>query len=157
MRIITANSACARVTACVAYFLVIVLTVPVYGEAAWIKGFTDRVLHQGHDAMLPPHLSLVLGLGTGESSVAVKQLGTRSPEEIRTFNVRMTDGKAVVVIMRFDQKSQVTHAFLLGSGDKLQKAVTYVTGTQPVLLSATKARSAFQQELQYWSGQSSAP
>ena len=133
------------------------LTVPVWGEVAWISGFTDRVLHQGHEALLPPHLALVLGLGTGEKAIAVKQLGTQSAQEIRTFNVRTEKGRTVVVILRYDRKTQVTQAFLLGSGAKLRSAVTYETGGQPASLSDENARIAFQEELQYWSNQATAP
>ena len=135
----------------------VMLTVPVWGEVAWISGFTDRVLHQGHEALLPPHLALVLGLGAGEKAVAVKQLGTQSAEAIRTFNVRTEKGKTVVVILRYDRKTQVTQAFLLGRGAKLRSAVTYEAGGQPASLSDENARVAFQEELQYWSSQAAAP
>jgi hypothetical protein len=134
------------------------VTIPALGDVAWIRGFTDRVLRQGHDALLPPHLALVLGLGTGEKAVAVKQLGTLSTaQEVHTFNVCTDKGRRVVVILLYDEKTRVTRAFLLGSGAKLRKAVTYEAGAQPVLLSDSDARGTFQQELQYWSGQAAAP
>jgi hypothetical protein len=136
----------------------IMVTIPVLGDVTWIRGFTDRVFRQGHDALLPPHLALVLGLGTGETAVTVKQLGTRSPaQEVRTFNVCTDKGRRVVVILLYDEKTRVTRAFLLGGGAKLRKAVTYEAGAQPVLLSDSEARVAFQQELQYWSGQAATP
>jgi hypothetical protein len=133
------------------------LMVPVWGEVAWISGFTDRVLHQGHEALLPPHLALVLGLGTGEKAIAVKQLGTQSAQEIRTFNVRTEKGRTVVVILRYDRMTQVTQAFLLERGAKLRSAVTYEAGGQPAPLSDENARVAFQEELQFWSNQATAP
>ena len=133
------------------------LTIPVRGEVAWISGFTDRVLHQGHEALLPPHLALVLGLGTGEKAIAVKQLGTQSAQEVRTFNVRTEKGRTVVVILRYDRKTEVTQAFLLGRGAKLRRAVTYEAGRQPASLSDENARVAFQEEFQYWSRQAAVP
>jgi hypothetical protein len=133
------------------------LSVPVWGEGAWISGFTDRVLHQGHEALLPPHLALVLGLGTGEKAIAVKQLGTQSAQEIRTFNVRTEKGRRIVVILRYDRKTQVTQVFLLGRGAKLRSAVTYEAGGQPAPLSDENARVAFQEELQFWSSQAAVP
>ena len=87
----------------------------------------------------------------------MKQLGTQSAQEIRTFNVRTEKGRAVVVILRYDRKTQVTQAFLLGRGAKLRMAVTYAAGAQPASLSDENARVAFQQELQYWSSQAAAP
>ena len=135
----------------------VIFTLPVRGEVAWISGFTDRVVHQGHDALLPPHLALVLGLGAGEKAIAVKQLGTQSAQEIRTFNVHAEKGRTVVVILRYDRKTQVTQAFLLGRGAKLRSAVTYEAGGKPTSLSDENARVAFQEELQYWSNQATAP
>jgi hypothetical protein len=135
----------------------VILTAPVRGEVAWISGFTDRVLHQGHEALLPPHLALVLGLGGGEKAVAVKQLGTQSAQEVRTFNVRTQKGRTVVVILRYDRQTQLTRAFLLGRGAKLRSAVTYEPGAQPAPLSDERARVAFQEELKYWSGQAAVP
>jgi hypothetical protein len=148
---------CRRLSAAFTCLVCILLTVPVHGEVAWISGFTDRVLRQGHEALLPPHLALVLGLGTGEKAVSVKQLATQSAQEVHTFNVRTDKGRAVVVILLYDQKTRITHAFLLGSGAKLRKAVTYETGAQPALLSDSEARVAFRQELQYWSTQAAVP
>lgn len=135
----------------------LLLAVPVRGEVAWLSGFTDRVLHQGHDALLPPHLALVLGLGAGEKAIAVKQLGTQSAQEIRTFNVLTEKGRTVVVILRYDRMTHVTQAFLLGKGAKLRSAVTYEAGGQPTSLSDENARVAFQEELKYWSSQAAVP
>ena len=146
-----------RPSAAFTCLLCVMLAVPVWGEVAWISGFTDRVLHQGHEALLPPHLALVLGLGTGEKAIAVKQLGTQSAQEIRTFNVRTEKGRTAVVILRYDRKTEVTQAFLLGRGAKLRSAVTYEAGSQPASLSDENARVAFQEELQYWSSQAAVP
>jgi hypothetical protein len=152
------NGLCSgRPSAAFTCLVCVVLTVPVRAEVAWISGFTDRVLHQGHEALLPPHLALVLGLGGGEKAVAMKQLGTQSAQEVRTFNVRTEKGRTVVVILRYDRKTQVTQAFLLGRGTKLRRAVTYEAGAQPTSLSDESARVAFQEELQYWSSQAAVP
>jgi hypothetical protein len=146
-----------RLSAAFTCLVCVMLTAPVRGEVTWISGFTDRVLHHGHEALLPPHLALVLGLGAGEKPIAVKQLGTQSAQEIRTFNVCTEKGRTVVVILRYDRKTQVTQAFLLGRGATLRRAVTYETGAQPASLSDESARLAFQEELQYWSNQAAVP
>ena len=133
------------------------LALQAQGEVPWLKAFTDRVQRQGLEATLPPHLALVLGLGGGETPVAVKQLATQTPQEVETFNVCSAKEKTVVVLLRYDRETQITHAFLLGSGAKLQKAVTYKAGAEPVVLSGTGARNAFQKELQYWSERATSP
>jgi hypothetical protein len=146
-----------RLAALFACLVCTLLTVPVCADPAWINAFTERVLRQGREAQLPPHLALVLGLGTGETAVAVKQLGIQSAQEVRTFNVCQEKGKPVVVIVHYNQKNQIAYAYLLGSGTKLRKAVTYEAGAQPALLSGEKAKAAFREELQYWSNHAALP
>jgi hypothetical protein len=139
----------ARLSATFLCLVCTLLALQAQGEVPWLKAFTE--------ATLPPHLALVLGLGGGETPVAVKQLATQTPQEIETFNVCSAKEKTVVVLLRYDRETQITHAFLLGSGAKLQKAVTYKAGAEPVVLSGTGARSAFQKELQYWSERATSP
>ena len=129
----------------------IMLSVRALGGVPWFGGFTDRVLREGHEAFLPPHLALVFGLGTGEKPVTVKQLATQNPQEIRAFNVSTKKGGVDVVIVKYDQQTRVTKAFLLGTGAKLRSAVTYETGAQPTFLPDALAQSALREELQYWS------
>ena len=148
---------CARLSTLFTCLVCLMLAVPAQSAAPWFSGFTDRVLREGHDALLPPHLALVFGLGTGEKAVAVKQLGVQKAPRIHTFNVCTEKGRVVVVILEYDQETRVTRAFLLGSGAKLQSAVTYESGAQPALLSGAPARNALQEELHYWSDRAAAP
>ena len=147
---------CARLSAVLTCLVCILLAVPAQSATPWFSGFTDRVLREGHDALLPPHLALVLGLGTGEKAVAVKQLAFQKAQEFRTFNVCTEKGRVVIVILRYDQETRVTRAFLLGSGAKLQRAVTYETGAQPAPLSGDPAQNALREELHYWSDRATA-
>jgi hypothetical protein len=151
------KSARARLSAAFMCLVWTLLTLQAQSEIPWFKAFTDRVLRQGHEVALPPHLALVLGLGGGEAPVAVKQLGIQTPQEVQTFNVCSVKGRTVVVLLRYERETQITHAFLLGSGAKLQKAVIYKTGAEPALLSNADARNPFQQELQYWSDRANSP
>jgi hypothetical protein len=149
--------ACAPLSTLFTCLVCIMLAVPAQSAAPWFSGFTDRVLREGHDALLPPHLALVLGLGTGEKAVAVKQLAVQKTQQIRTFNVCSEKGRVVVVILEYDQETRITRAFLLGSEAKLRSAVTYETGAQPAPLSGAPARNALQEELHYWSDRAAAP
>lgn len=140
-----------RWNAVFACLVCVTLTAPAQSEVAWFSGFTNRVQREGHEALLPPHLALVLGLGNGQSPVTVKQFATQNPQEVRAFNVCKEKGRVVVVILRYDQVTRVTEAFLLGTGAKLRSAVSYETGTQPAFSPDALARSALREELQYWS------
>src|ERR1700756_2076281 len=106
--------ACARLSTLFTCLVWIMLAVPAQSAAPWFSGFTDRVLREGHEALLPPHLALVLGLGTGEKAVAVKQLAVQKAPQIRTFNVCTEKGQTVVVILDYDQETRITKAFLVG-------------------------------------------
>jgi hypothetical protein len=141
----------ARRNAVFTCLMYVLLAVPAHSEAPWFTSFTDRVLREGHEALLSPHLALVFGLGAGEKPVTVKQFATQTPQEIRAFNVATEKGHAVVVILRYNPETRVTRALLLERTAKLRSAVTYETGAQPTVLPDTLARGALQEELQYWS------
>ena len=147
----------ARLSTLFTCLVCIMLAAPAQSAPPWFSGFTDRVLREGHDALLPPHLALVFGLGTGEKAVAVKQLAVQNAQEVRTFNACTVKGRVVVVILKYDPETRITKAFLVGSGAKLQSAVTYETGAQPALLSGAPAQNALQEELHYWSDRAAAP
>jgi hypothetical protein len=147
----------ARLSTLFTCLVCIMLALPAQSAAPWFSGFTDRVLREGHEALLPPHLALVLGLGTGEKAVAVKQLAVQKEQQIHTFNVCTDKGRMVVVILDYDPETRITKAFLVGSGAKLQRAVSYETGAQPTPLSGAPARIALQKELHYWSDRAAAP
>jgi len=120
------------------------------GNTDWFRAFGDRVVNQGQSAMLPPHLSLVLGLGNGANSLPVRQLGIRDSHQMRTFNVAEVDGKRVVVLMNYNEETKITQALLLRHGHILDEAVTYRADAPPDHLSATRARAALAEELHHW-------
>jgi hypothetical protein len=69
-----------------------------FADTAWFRPFCDRVTSEGKASTLPPHLSLVLGLGDGVRPVPVKQAGKQDGHEVRTFNVVQTQGQRSVVL-----------------------------------------------------------
>lgn len=139
-----------RLTAAAAVLVGLAARPVIAGDTDWFRALADRVVNQGQSALLPPHLSLVLGLGNGAHSLPVKQLGIQTSQEMRTFNVAKVQGRRVVVLMNYNGETKITQALLLRPGQRLDKAVTYVAGTAAGALSGDQARAALTEQLHYW-------
>ena len=128
----------------------LVLMLPALGAGERFSALAARALDSGQNAKLPPHLSLVLGLGAGDESPPVKQIATRVGHEVRSFNVCTTNHRNLVIFV-YDEDQRLTVAYLLSVAGTLRKAVSYVSGGPPKTLSLSKARPGFERELQFWS------
>ena len=150
--------------------LSVALLPPAFADTAWFKPFCDRVVSEGKAGTLPPHLSLVLGLGDGVQPVPVKQAAKQDGHEIRTFNVVQIEGKRSVVLMDYDEQKQRTvagiphrgaelkqrtGALLLRANGRLERAVTYKSGEQPEVVGAAQAQADLHQQLSYWAKEAS--
>jgi hypothetical protein len=107
-------------------------------------------MQSGRDAQLPPHLSLVLGLGNGEQATAVKQIATQVSHEVHAFNVCAAD-HGNLVIFSYSEESRTTVAFLLAPAGTLRKAVSYVANGPTREMPNAEARTAFAREREFWS------
>ena len=125
-------------------------------DVSWLRAYTARVQSQGTIASLPPHLSMVLGLGDGKQELAVRQAGKRAGQEVHTFNVAQPHKQPLVVLMDYNEESKVVQAFLLKSGGSLDKAVTYSAGAQPQPIPDSQALNALHKELKFWAGEAGA-
>jgi hypothetical protein len=133
------------------------LLLPVaLADVSWLSAYTARVQAQGKSASLPPHLSMVLGLGDGTQELAVRQAGKRSGQEVHTFNVAQPLKQSVVVLMDYNEATQSVRAFRLKSGGDLEKAVMYKAGAQPQPIPDAPAREALREELSFWAVEASA-
>jgi len=111
----------------------------------------DSVLHQGLNAQLPPHLALVLGIGTGVEPLAVKQAVLRDWPEVRVFNVSAPNHKDIV-ILRTNEKERTTMAYLVSTTGKLRKAVFFHAEEQARQIPAAEANAALRDEIKFWMG-----
>jgi hypothetical protein len=114
-----------------------------------LDGLIDSVLRSGHDGRLPPHLSLVLGIGAGDVPLEVRQAVVRNGPEVRAFNVCVAN-HGDIVILRTNEATQNTKAFLLSTTGKLRSAVSYHTGGQARHIPAAEAGIAAADEVKFW-------
>jgi hypothetical protein len=126
----------------------IAATGPARGDTACTGVLTQQALTRGYQATLPPHVSTVLGLSKGES-VPVRQLMSRAADKVHTYNVSVAHPRDVVLFLA-DEHAQSTVAYLLTSGGKLRKAVSYRAGGEPQELAASEARPGLAREMRYW-------
>src|SRR3979490_2883002 len=75
---------------------------PAQGATRSLEEFIEAVIRNGHEGMLPAHLSVVLGVSQIERQTAVKQAVIRNPSMVRTFNV-CTGNHDDVVILSYDE------------------------------------------------------
>lgn len=111
----------------------------------------DSVLRNGRNGQLPPHLSLVLGIGSGEAPLEVKQAVLRNGSEVRVFKVCVANHENIV-ILRVNELQGNTKAYLVSTSGKLRKAVSFRAGEQPQQTPAAEADAASAEEIKFWTG-----
>jgi hypothetical protein len=131
-----------------------VLAAALLGGAAraatsWAETLAAQALKQGPTSRLPPHLTEVLGLSSGEG-LAVRQIVSRDGFSVRTFNV---GAKAPhrVVLMVADEAARSTVAYLLTPHGQLGRALQYHAGEAPQELPVAEAQTGFAAEARFWS------
>jgi hypothetical protein len=107
------------------------------------------VLRNGRDGQIPPHLSLVLGIGTGDAPLSAKQAVLREGPEVRVFNVSVANSKDIV-ILRTNEQEQTTKAYLLSATGKLRKSVFFHAGGPTQEIPSKEAIAAAADEIKYW-------
>jgi hypothetical protein len=133
---------------------VFAMTVSLSAQVArtGLNDLIESVLRNGKDGQLPPHLSLVLGLGTGDAPLGVKQAVLREGHEVRVFNVSIANHQDII-ILRTDEQDGNTQAYLISASGKLRKAVSYHVGAQTRRTPTSEARAASAEEIKFWLGQ----
>jgi hypothetical protein len=129
--------------------LAMLFNVSAHGTGPGLDDLIASVLRNGRDGQLPPHLSLVLGLGSGDAPLEVKQAVLREGSEVRVFNVSVADHKNIVILRTNEQKHS-TKAYLVTTNGKLRKAVSYEAGGEPHMTQKAAAGGAAADEIKFW-------
>lgn len=108
----------------------------------------DRTLEQGHDAILPPHISNLLGISPHEQEVPIKQFAEMG-EPIRGFEVSTAEHNNVVIFVESREQKQ-TMFYLFSRRGTLRKVLAVTEGVGYSRLPTRHDRDAFEKEKQYW-------
>jgi len=110
-------------------------------------GAIDQTLERGRDALLPPHVSTLLGIAQ-EKEVPVKQF-VEMAELIRGFDVSADDRKNVVIFVENRAEKETTY-YLTSRSGTLRKVLAVREGIGYPRLPSKEDRKVFEQEKQTW-------
>ena len=108
----------------------------------------DRTLAEGHDAILPPHVSNLLGISPDEHEVPVKQFAEMG-ELIRGFEVSTAEHNNVVIFVENRAQKQSTY-YLMSKRGTLRKVLAVIEGTGHPRQPTKPDRATFEKEKQRW-------
>ena len=108
----------------------------------------DLTLKQGHDAILPPHVSHLLGISPAEREVPVKQF-VQMGEPIRGFEVSTAQPNDIVIFVESRAQKQTTF-YLMSKRGTLRKVLTVLEGTGYSRRPTKDDEEAFEKEKQRW-------
>jgi hypothetical protein len=120
-----------------------------HGSPNSLSDLIDAVIRKGPASQLPAHLSVVLGVSGVERPTAVKQAVMRDGNTVRTFNVSSAN-RSDVVMIKYNEQSRSSKAYLVSTEGKLRKAVSFQAGAPAIERSLQEARSDFAAEMKFW-------
>jgi hypothetical protein len=108
----------------------------------------DRALAEGHDAILPPHVSNLLGISPQEQEVPVKQFAEMG-EPIRGFEVSTAVHNNVVIFVESRAQKESTF-YLFSRFGALRKVLSVKEGVGHSRQPTPDDREAFEKEKRRW-------
>ena len=122
---------------------------PGLGQAA------AKVLQEGLDAKLPPHLATLLGLSQ-ESEFPVKQAVLRTAKMVQGFDVSVEDKKDIILFV-VDEGANNQTLYLTSAQGRLRKMVSVTDGVGTVAKITDEDKKAFEKEKEFWRGRLAPP
>lgn len=110
----------------------------------------DRTVKQGHDAILPPHISHLLGISPDEQEVPIKQFAEMG-ESIRGFDVSTAKHDDIVIFTE-DRSTHETTFYLTSPRSVLRRVLSVRSGVGYDRAPTVADKKAFEKEKQYWVG-----
>ena len=107
-----------------------------------------RVLREGLNAKIPPHLSTLLGLSQ-ESECEVKQGVWRTGKMVQGFDVSVAD-KNDIVLFVVDEGLNNQTLYRTSAQGRLRKMVSVTNGVGSVGKITDEDKKAFEKEKQFW-------
>jgi hypothetical protein len=111
----------------------------------------DRTLDEGHDAILPPHVSNLLGISPEEHEIPVKQF-VQMGEPIRGFEVSTAEHNDVVIFVESRSEKQSTF-YLTSRRGNLRRVLAVIEGVGHSRLPTKHDKDEFEKEKKRWTDQ----
>ena len=108
----------------------------------------EETLAHGHDAQLPPHISHLLGLGSGEEAISVKQF-VRMGDVVKGFEVSAEDHNDIVIFVEDRAKNESTFYLTSGRGS-VRKVLSITAGVGQDRTPTAADQKAFADEKAFW-------
>jgi hypothetical protein len=108
----------------------------------------DRVLREGLEAKIPPHLSTLLGLSQ-ELECPVKQGVLRTGQMVQAFDVSL-ENKNDIVLFVVNEGSKDQTLYLTSGRGRLLKVVSVKNGEGSVAKITDEDKRAFENEKKFW-------
>ena len=115
---------------------------PRLGEAV------EQTLAHGHDAVLPPHISHLLGISPDEKEVPVKQF-VQLGEPVRGFEVSTEEHNNIVIFLESRAGKNSTF-YLLSRRGILRKVLSVKEGVGYDRAPTAADKKDFAEQAQYW-------
>ena len=109
----------------------------------------DKTSREGVHATLPPHLSTLLGVSSGETGCAVMQSVVRTGKTVQGFDVSLTN-KDDIVLFVVDETVNDQALYLTSPTGRLRRVVSVKAGVGGVARITDKHKRAFEKEKQFW-------
>jgi hypothetical protein len=120
---------------------------PLQGQNRFTSAL-NMALKQGHDAVLPPHISHLLGISPDEHGISVKQLVLMG-EVIKGFEISKEWNDDIVIFVEDRSKNQSTF-YLTSPKGRVRKVVNVKEGVGYDRLPTAADKKAFEAEKQFW-------
>ena len=108
----------------------------------------DRILQDGLQAHLPPHLSTLLGISNERESPVVQAI-LRSGDVVQGFDVSNANHNDVVLFI-VDESTKNQTLYLTSPRGELRKVVSVKEGTGAVHAITAEDKEAFAKQKQFW-------
>jgi hypothetical protein len=108
----------------------------------------NKTLEQGHDAVLPPHVSHLLGISPDEQKVPVKQFNEMG-QTIRGFEVSAEKHDDIVIFVE-DQSQGESTFYLVSARGSARRVVSVKAGVGYDRAPTATDRKDLATEKQYW-------
>lgn len=108
----------------------------------------NMVVAQGHDAILPPHISNLLGIAPTETQVPVKQFVTMG-DLVRGFEVSQAKHNDIVIFVEDRSKNESTF-YLISPSSRLRKVLSVRAGVGYDRKPTVADQEAFAKEKKLW-------